>query len=123
MAAAAALQRHWGFSAFRPGQLEVIAAVLEGRDALVVKATGSGKSIWYAQRPCGAQRVRAQRLKRGDAHVRARARAAALRSYQMPPLVSGKMCVVISPLIALMRDQARRGAALRHRLRQRRRRG
>lgn len=42
------LKTYWGYSAFRPLQLETINAVLGGRDALVVMATGSGKSIWCA---------------------------------------------------------------------------
>lgn len=42
------LKQHWGYSQFRPQQLETIQAVLQGRDALVVMATGSGKSIWCA---------------------------------------------------------------------------
>jgi ATP-dependent DNA helicase RecQ len=37
----------FGHDAFRPGQEEVIRAVLDGRDALVVLPTGSGKSIMY----------------------------------------------------------------------------
>ena len=39
------LQRHWGFTEFRPGQREAIEAALHGRDSLVVLATGSGKSV------------------------------------------------------------------------------
>ncbi len=37
----------FGFDAFRPGQLEVIDAVLAGRDALAVMPTGAGKSLCY----------------------------------------------------------------------------
>jgi ATP-dependent DNA helicase RecQ len=33
-----------GFDALRPGQLEAIESVLDGRDTLAVLATGSGKS-------------------------------------------------------------------------------
>lgn len=43
----AALQRHFGFSIFRPGQGEAIEAVLRGQDTLVVMPTGSGKSLIY----------------------------------------------------------------------------
>jgi superfamily II DNA helicase RecQ len=46
--AVGALKRFWGYSAFRPAQHDVIQAVLAGRDALVIMATGSGKSIWCA---------------------------------------------------------------------------
>ncbi|HEY3186713.1 MAG TPA: ATP-dependent DNA helicase RecQ [Solirubrobacteraceae bacterium] len=43
----AALHRHFGFRAFRPGQEEAVRAALAGRDALVVMPTGSGKSLCY----------------------------------------------------------------------------
>ncbi|GAB4137250.1 MAG: RecQ family ATP-dependent DNA helicase [Planctomycetota bacterium] len=43
----AELRRHFGFSTFRPRQEEVIRHLLEGRDALVVMATGDGKSLCY----------------------------------------------------------------------------
>ena len=46
LAPLAALKKFWGYSAFRPAQSGVIDAVLQGRDALVIMATGSGKSIW-----------------------------------------------------------------------------
>src|SRR4051795_5406217 len=36
-----------GFDELRPGQLEVVDAVLDGRDALAVMATGYGKSAIY----------------------------------------------------------------------------
>jgi hypothetical protein len=51
-AALAALKRYWGFNAFRPAQESVISAVLDGRDALVIMATGSGKSLWCAAARC-----------------------------------------------------------------------
>jgi ATP-dependent DNA helicase RecQ len=43
----AALQTHFGFPAFRPGQREACEAALAGRDVLVVMPTGSGKSLCY----------------------------------------------------------------------------
>src|SRR3954469_10715335 len=43
----AALEEHFGFSAFRPGQREACEAALAGRDVLVVMPTGSGKSLCY----------------------------------------------------------------------------
>jgi ATP-dependent DNA helicase RecQ len=42
-----ALRDHFGFSAFRPGQAEAVAAALDGRDLLVVMPTGAGKSLCY----------------------------------------------------------------------------
>ena len=42
-----ALQQHFGYPAFRPGQEESVRIVLEGRDALVIMPTGSGKSLIY----------------------------------------------------------------------------
>ncbi len=42
-----ALRRIFGFERFRPGQAEAVGAALEGRDALVVMPTGSGKSLCY----------------------------------------------------------------------------
>jgi ATP-dependent DNA helicase RecQ len=42
-----ALSRHFGLAHFRPGQREVIAAVLEGESLLVVMPTGGGKSLCY----------------------------------------------------------------------------
>jgi ATP-dependent DNA helicase RecQ len=44
---AAALEQHFGFATFRPGQEEACTAALEGRDVLVVMPTGSGKSLCY----------------------------------------------------------------------------
>jgi len=43
----AALREHFGHAAFRPGQEEVVAAALAGRDVLVVMPTGAGKSLCY----------------------------------------------------------------------------
>ena len=65
------LREHFGFADFREGQREVIAAILEGKDAVVVMPTGSGKSL----------------------------------CYQLPAMMLGGATVVVSPLIALMKDQ------------------
>jgi ATP-dependent DNA helicase RecQ len=43
----AILQRHFGFPAFRPGQEELVRAVIEGRDAIGILPTGGGKSVCY----------------------------------------------------------------------------
>jgi ATP-dependent DNA helicase RecQ len=42
-----ALQRHFGWDRFRPGQRPVVEALLEGRDCLAVLPTGGGKSLCY----------------------------------------------------------------------------
>jgi len=41
------LKERFGFSAFRPGQEDVIRAVLAGRDVMAVMPTGQGKSLCY----------------------------------------------------------------------------
>ena len=41
------LNQHFGFDDFRSGQAEVVTAILEGRDAVVVMPTGSGNSLCY----------------------------------------------------------------------------
>jgi ATP-dependent DNA helicase RecQ len=69
--ALAALRRFFGFEEFRGGQREVVEAVLEGHDAVVVMPTGGGKSL----------------------------------CYQLPALMRDGVTVVVSPLIALMKDQ------------------
>jgi ATP-dependent DNA helicase RecQ len=66
-----ALHRHFGLSAFRPGQAEAAAALLQGRDLIAVMPTGSGKSL----------------------------------CFQLPALLLPGPTVVISPLIALMKNQ------------------
>jgi ATP-dependent DNA helicase RecQ len=68
------LKEVFGFDAFRPGQSDVVAAMLAGRDVLSVAPTGSGKSI----------------------------------SYWVPAVVDGGLTLVVSPLIALMKDQVDR---------------
>ncbi|MGI8565509.1 MAG: RecQ family ATP-dependent DNA helicase [Pyrinomonadaceae bacterium] len=66
-----ALQEFFGFEEFRAGQREVITAVLEGHDTVVVMPTGGGKSL----------------------------------CYQLPALMRDGATLVVSPLIALMKDQ------------------
>ncbi|WP_444463767.1 DNA helicase RecQ [Rhodobacter capsulatus] len=63
----------FGFHAFRPGQEEIVRAVLAGRNTLAIMPTGGGKSL----------------------------------CFQLPALCLPGLTVVISPLIALMRDQVR----------------
>ncbi|MCP4007125.1 MAG: ATP-dependent DNA helicase RecQ [bacterium] len=65
------LRREFGLRHFRPGQEEIIRAVLDNRDALAVLPTGGGKSL----------------------------------TYQLPSLLLPGLTVVVSPLIALIRDQ------------------
>jgi ATP-dependent DNA helicase RecQ len=77
-AARTVLKSVFGYDAFRPGQEEIVGAVLAGEDVLAVMPTGSGKSL----------------------------------CYQLPALVDGALTVVVSPLIALMRDQVGQLAAL-----------
>ena len=69
----ALLSEIFGFPGFRPGQEEIVAAVLAGQNALAIMPTGGGKSL----------------------------------CFQLPALCRTGVTVVISPLIALMRDQVR----------------
>jgi ATP-dependent DNA helicase RecQ len=66
-----ALQQHFGFDRFKPGQLEVIEHLMAGRSAAAVFPTGGGKSL----------------------------------CYQLPALMLPGLTLVVSPLIALMKDQ------------------
>lgn len=67
----AALRDTFGHDSFRPGQEEVVRAVLSGSDVLAIMPTGGGKSL----------------------------------CYQLPALLSDGLTLVVSPLIALMKDQ------------------
>ena len=69
----ALLHQVWGFSGFRPGQEEIVQAVISGKNTLAIMPTGGGKSL----------------------------------CFQLPALCRTGVTVVISPLIALMRDQVR----------------
>ena len=77
MTAREALKTYFGYDDFRPLQAEIIESVLSGKDTLALMPTGGGKSI----------------------------------CFQVPTLVKGhenpdkRLCLVITPLIALMRDQ------------------
>ncbi len=69
----------FGYGEFRPGQSEVISAVLSGRDTLAVMPTGGGKSA----------------------------------CYQVPALLrEDGLTLVVSPLLALMKDQVDAMAAM-----------
>lgn len=61
----------FGLQNFRPGQRDVISAVIEGQDCLCVMPTGGGKSL----------------------------------CYQLPAVAMQGLTLVVSPLIALMKDQ------------------
>ena len=63
----------FGFDAFRPGQEDVVEAVVEGHNVLAIMPTGGGKSL----------------------------------CFQIPALLREGVTLVVSPLIALMRDQVR----------------
>jgi ATP-dependent DNA helicase RecQ len=65
------LRTSFGLDEFRPGQEQVIRAVLDGHDAITVMPTGAGKSL----------------------------------IYQLPALHLPGLTLVVSPLIALMKDQ------------------
>jgi len=67
------LKEYWGYDHFRPQQLNIIQAVLEGKEVLTLLPTGAGKSL----------------------------------CFQLPTLFQNGLCIVISPLIALMQDQVK----------------
>jgi len=46
-ALSAILERYWGYTSFRPLQREAMAAILSGRDSVVVLPTGGGKSLCF----------------------------------------------------------------------------
>lgn len=40
-------RKYWGFYEFRPNQQEICETILQGKDAMVIQSTGSGKSLLY----------------------------------------------------------------------------
>ncbi|MCE2596939.1 RecQ family ATP-dependent DNA helicase [Motilimonas cestriensis] len=66
-----ALKQHFGFDQLRPGQEQVINAIMQGHSAAAIFPTGSGKSL----------------------------------CYQLPATLLPNLTLVISPLLALIKDQ------------------
>ena len=42
-----ALKKYFGYKEFRPGQLEIVEEILNGKNVLSILPTGAGKSICY----------------------------------------------------------------------------
>ena len=65
------VKKYWNFTTLRPAQQQVIDAILDNKEVVVLLPTGGGKSL----------------------------------CYQLPTLMREGICIVVSPLVALMQDQ------------------
>ena len=82
--ARAALHRVFGFPDFRPGQEEILAAVLGGEDVMAVMPTGSGKSLLFQLPALLRRRADRRRLAADRADARS-GRADCANSASPPP--------------------------------------
>ncbi len=51
------LQSVFGFASFRPGQEEIVEAVVEGENVLAIMPTGGGKSLCFQLARADARRA------------------------------------------------------------------
>ena len=95
MTAREALKKYFGYDDFRPGQAEIIESVLAGNDTLALMPTGGGKSLCF-QIPTLAMSVSTDTSEKTNKDSLGSTTAAEKE---------GCLCLVITPLIALMKDQ------------------
>ena len=96
----ATLKEHWGFDRLRPEQVAAVQATLDGRDSLVVLATGFGKSICF-QLPAAA---RLGEWWPPRTEPTSAAHPAHGSASSIPARATG-VTIVLTPLLALAEDQ------------------